>query len=243
MPDPVSGAERKSTGWRSLRHLLTRSRPLRKIRARLPYRLDNWRTRVADYWGWEEGRPDAVQRNSCGPSATPEWIENTSESLVWQLDPRPGEVCLNLGCGIGRVEKFLAPAVGAIHSVDFAESMLRTARERLAGVANVHFYRNDGESLAMFPEGMFDLAWAEMVFHHIPLEITARYLREVTRVLKPGGRFICQLPRKEFYELNSRDICGWLTDREAEQLMATHFVRVQITQNERHIVARGFKAS
>ena len=88
----------------------------------------------------------------------------------------------------------------------------------------------------------FDLAWAELVFHHVPVEITDKYLREIARVLKPGGRFVCQLPLKDFYKLHSRDVCGWLTLAEARQLMDRYFDDVQVNSDGRHIVGLVVKA-
>ncbi len=225
-----------------LRSLLARSEMLRMIRARLPYRAGNWKARAMSYWQWEDGREEAILRNTCGPSATLNSIETGTASIVWLTEPKAHDVCLDLGCGIGRTEKHLAPLVREIHAVDFSATMLETARKRLAGCSNVQFYQNDGESLGMFRSAMFDLAWAELVFHHVPVEITDKYLREIARVLKPGGRFVCQLPLKDFYKLHSRDVCGWLTLAEARQLMDRYFDEVQVNSDGRHIVGLVVKA-
>ena len=225
-----------------LRSLLARSELLRMIRARLPYRVGNWKARAMTYWQWEDGREETILTNTCGPSATLESIETGTSSIVWLSEPKADDVCLDLGCGIGRTEKHLAPLVKEIHAVDFSATMLEMARRRLAGYSNVQFYQNDGESLGMFRSSMFDLAWAELVFHHVPIEITDKYLREIARVLKPGGRFVCQLPLKDFYKLHSRDVCGWLTLEEGKQLMERYFGQVQISSDGRHLVALVVKA-
>lgn len=225
-----------------LRSVLARSELLRMVRARLPYRLGNWKARAMNYWQWENPIEEAILRNTCGPSATLNSIEKGTASIVWLAEPGADDVCLDLGCGIGRTEKHLAPLVKEIHAVDFSVTMLGMARTRLAGCSNVQFYQNDGESLSMFRSSMFDLAWAELVFHHIPIEITDKYLREIVRVLKPGGRFVCQLPLKDFYKLHSRDVCGWLTLDEAKQLMNRYFVNVQVNSDGRHVVSVAVKA-
>ena len=46
---------------------------------------------------------------------------------------RGGETVLNIGCGVGRVERYLAPRVGELWAVDVSGEMIRRARERLAG--------------------------------------------------------------------------------------------------------------
>jgi len=207
---------------------------LRKLRARLPYRLDHWQARVMQYWQWDE--PENIARNICGGATALADLEGRRDSIVWRLNPQFDDICLDLGCGIGRVEKFLAPHVREIHAVDFSTTMLETARIRLKDAPNVFFYQNDGASLSFFPDDMFDLAWAELVFHHVPVEITAKYLCELERVLKPKGRMIAQLPRKEFYEQNSRDICGWMTMAQADKLAHQFFSRVRVSQDNRHIL-------
>ena len=207
------------------------------MRARLPYRLTNWRTRAMNYWHWES--EETLARNVCGPNQTWETIDASRDSIVWSIQPQAKDVCLDIGCGVGRVEKHLAPLVKEIHGVDFSQPMLAAARNRLNGFTNVTFHHNDGESLAMFDDGTFDLAWAELVFHHVPIEVTEGYLNEIARVLKPDGRFICQLPLRSFYRQHSRGVCGWLTSDEAQQLMKQYFGSVEVSDNGRHILALG----
>lgn len=227
----------------SLKHYLyaklVRQPWARKLRARLPYRIDHWKERAMQYWQWE--KPDNIARNICGSATSLSDLENRRDSIVWQLNPNPGDICLDLGCGVGRIEKFLAPMVQEIHAVDFSPIMLETAQARLHDVPNVFFYQNDGSSLPFFQDNIFDLAWVELVFHHVPIEITIQYLSELARVLKPGGRMIAQLPRKEFYEQNSRDICGWMTMEQARKLVCKFFEHVQISQDQRHILVIAHK--
>jgi ubiquinone/menaquinone biosynthesis C-methylase UbiE len=222
-----------------LREKLIQISWLRKLRARLPYRLAHWQSRAMRYWQWNNS--ENIARNICGPSATLESLEERRDSIVWLLEPQRTDVCLDLGCGIGRVEKFIAPQVKEVHAVDFSATMLEIARKRLQSVPNVFFYQNDGATLPFFSQARFDLAWVELVFHHVPIEITTQYLKEISRVLKPSGRFICQLPRKEFYEQQSRDICGWMTLEEARRLVQPLFSNVDLWQDSRHIFARVVK--
>jgi ubiquinone/menaquinone biosynthesis C-methylase UbiE len=191
------------------------------------------------YWEWESEAEATLVRNVCGPNQTLATIDDRSDSIVWLLKPTSEDVCLDLGCAVGRVEKHLAPLVKEIHGVDFSGSMLAVARRRLRDMSNVSFHQNDGETLSMFDAEMFDLAWAELIFHHVPIEVTEGYLKEVARVLKPGGRFICQLPLSSFYRTYSRGVCGWLTTDDAERLMKSYFGEVTVSDDGRHILARG----
>ena len=53
-------------------------------------------------------------------------------------------VLVNIGCGIGRIDKHLAPKVGRLIGVDISGKMIALAQERLAGLANVELIENDG---------------------------------------------------------------------------------------------------
>ena len=223
----------------SIRSSLAHSLVLRRIRARLPYRVKNWRTKALKYWQWESDTEEVLANHVCGPNQTLSSIDDRRDSIVWALEPTTDDVCLDIGCAVGRVEKHLAPLVKEVHAVDFSKAMLSLAQARLNEFPNVRLYQNDGESLPMFADEMFDLAWAELIFHHVPIEITEGYLKEIARVLKPEGRFICQLPLSSFYRLYSRGVCGWLTTQEAERLMKRHFGEVAVSDDGRHILARG----
>ena len=64
----------------------------------------------------------------------------------WQ----PGWRALEIGCGIGRVMRALAPYVAEIHGVDVSADMIRQSHEWLAGVAHARTHENSGVDLALF---------------------------------------------------------------------------------------------
>jgi ubiquinone/menaquinone biosynthesis C-methylase UbiE len=101
---------------------------------------------------------------------------------------------LDFGCGVGRLETYLAPHCREMHGVDVSAEMVTRARARLAGVGNVRFHQLDGPSLPMFADGFFDFALAFLVFHHVAKQDTYLVLREFRRVLRPGGRFFVNFP-------------------------------------------------
>jgi ubiquinone/menaquinone biosynthesis C-methylase UbiE len=135
------------------------------------------------------------------PSACPYsqrfWVEAphpliTRARLREILEPRPGERLLEIGPGTGYYTLELAAWVGdqgAIEILDIQQQMLdhtiRAARER--GLWNVNPTRGDAQELG-WDEDSFDAAILITVLGEIPDQDAA--LREIARVLKPGGRLI-----------------------------------------------------
>ena len=100
----------------------------------------------------------------------------------------PGNaVAVEIGCGIGRLARALAPRVGKLWAGDVSAEMLARAREFCADLANVEFVRIDG-TLAGVPSGAADFVYSHLVFQHVPRRKFIRgYVREAFRVLKSGG--------------------------------------------------------
>jgi ubiquinone/menaquinone biosynthesis C-methylase UbiE len=78
---------------------------------------------------------------------------------------------------------------GAVTGIDLVPEMLARGREnaRLANVANITFIESSAEKLP-FPDASFDVVISNGVFNLVVDKCTA--LKEVLRVLKPGGRFM-----------------------------------------------------
>lgn len=94
---------------------------------------------------------------------------------------------LEIGCGLARVGRELAPHVGEWHGADISSGMLARARERLKGLTNVHLHELSDVSLARFADGTFDFVYATTVLMHLDKEDLYQYVLEAWRILKPGG--------------------------------------------------------
>lgn len=105
----------------------------------------------------------------------------------------PNSIVLDIGCGIGRVEKFLAPHCKEIHGVDVSGKMIKLARDRI-NHKNAYFHKNNGRDLSIFPDENFDFVFSEAVFQHLEKEDTCFYLMELHRVLKGIGKAYLQFP-------------------------------------------------
>lgn len=108
------------------------------------------------------------------------------------VDARPGDVCLDLGCGRGRDLVRLAAKVGPTgHAwgVDASGAMVDAAR-RLASESNapnVTVVQSSLEALAV-PDASVDWVVSNCALNHA--RDKAQVWREIARVLKPGGRFV-----------------------------------------------------
>jgi SAM-dependent methyltransferase len=105
------------------------------------------------------------------------------------LDLSPATVAVEIGCGIGRLARALAPRVAKVYAGDVSPEMLARAREYCAGHDNIEILRIDA-SLEGVPSGAADLVYSHLVFQHVPrVKFIRAYVREARRVLKPGGVF------------------------------------------------------
>lgn len=94
---------------------------------------------------------------------------------------------LDIGCGVGRVEKFLSPFCLSIDAVDVSDRMLAIAKTRLEGHQNVHLTRIDAKKLRAFQDETFDLCFSFHCLQHMEKENAWLVLGEIFRVLKRGG--------------------------------------------------------
>lgn len=105
---------------------------------------------------------------------------------------RKGQRVLDVCSGTGELTFLLARKVGPEGSVtgaDFCENMLAIARQKAAGkTGNLSFILSDAKSLP-FPDASFDAVTVSFGMRNIPDTLHA--LREIRRVLKPCGTFIC----------------------------------------------------
>ncbi|HWQ53632.1 MAG TPA: methyltransferase domain-containing protein [Bryobacteraceae bacterium] len=128
-----------------------------------------------------------------GERTVAEEILTDMTNICQGKDPKQMRV-LEIGCGAGRVTRALAGVFGEVWGVDISGEMVERARGALAGFPHARVFQNSGKDLSVLGEVEFDFAFSSIVFQHIPSrEIIVSYVREVHRLLRPGGLFKFQV--------------------------------------------------
>ncbi len=96
------------------------------------------------------------------------------------------QVCpfLDFGCGCGRVLRHLASFGAAVHGTDLNPKLVSWCRDHL-GFGR--FKTNRLAPALSFEDGRFGLVYALSVFTHLPGALQESWIRELRRVLRPGG--------------------------------------------------------
>jgi SAM-dependent methyltransferase len=131
-------------------------------------------------------------------------LEPAQTRLLEMADLQPGEAVLDIACGTGLVTFPAAAAVGAkgkVVGTDISEEMVNIIREDAAKreIRHASFERMDGEELSL-ADGSFDAALCALGLMYFPDPIQS--LKEMRRVLKPGGRVVVNV-------WGARNRCGW----------------------------------
>ncbi len=110
-----------------------------------------------------------------------------ASKLVRFAEVAPGQVVLDVACGTGVVAVTAARAGATVRGLDLSPVLLERAREnaRMADV-KIDFVAGDAEALP-YDSASFDVVLSQ--FGHIFAPRPAVAVREILRVLKPGGRF------------------------------------------------------
>jgi ubiquinone/menaquinone biosynthesis C-methylase UbiE len=113
---------------------------------------------------------------------------HTVEVLQQLVGVKPEDRVLEIGCGIGRVGKVLAPQCAEWVGCDVSPNMLEAASFRLRDLDNVRFVELAEVGLGEFEDAAFDVVYCTVVFMHLFEWDRFTYVREAHRVLRPGGR-------------------------------------------------------
>jgi ubiquinone/menaquinone biosynthesis C-methylase UbiE len=117
-----------------------------------------------------------------------------ADDLIRIAALRPGERVLDVACGTGVAARLAAQQVGAAGSVaglDINPGMLAVARSATPPGVPIEWHEASAEAMPL-PDASFDVVLCQMGLQFIPDKHAA--LREMLRVLAPGGRLILNVP-------------------------------------------------
>src|SRR5881409_3370257 len=160
------------------------------------------------------------------PEAFAEYLEHIgTDERVRRLNRKRAEAAgiaaghrvLDVGCGVGFDASLLAELVapaGKVIGIDHSAAMVERAAARLAGSGlPVEFRTADAHALP-FDGGAFDAAWTERVLVHVT--DPAQVVREMIRVVRPGGTVVIAEADYHAYVIDSLDPAV------AQQVVARH---------------------
>jgi len=115
-------------------------------------------------------------------------VETCLNNLVSLLSISRQDEVLEIGCGVGRVGRELAPLCKSWTGSDISANMLAHARDRMQGIGNANFVQLVAGGLGEFADASFDVVFATNMLGHLDEFDRFQYVREAFRVLRSGGR-------------------------------------------------------
>lgn len=124
--------------------------------------------------------------------------------------PAEGECMLEIGCGAGRMTASFASRYRRVLALDLSDEMLRRAADIYSSLKNISWVRGAGDNLAGIESNSVDFVFSYLVLQHMPTEaIAVKYIREMIRVLRPGGAFLFQFNGSGAPNMNLRGRIAW----------------------------------
>ena len=136
---------------------------------------DLWDAEATDY-------DDPADHGLRDPAVRAAW----RELLLGVLPPAPARVA-DLGCGTATLSLLLAEEGYAVDGVDFSPEMVRRARAKVAGRADVTITEGDAGSPPLSP-AVYDVVLCRHVLWALPDQVAV--LRRWTELLRPDGRLV-----------------------------------------------------
>lgn len=104
-----------------------------------------------------------------------------------------GERVLDVGCGTGSLAlaaKARVGAGGAVHGIDASAQMIERAQAKARRRSMPIAFQVASVEALPFADGSLDVVFSTLMLHHLPRPLRRRCVKEMARVLRPGGRVL-----------------------------------------------------
>jgi ubiquinone/menaquinone biosynthesis C-methylase UbiE len=155
--------------------------------------------------------------------------------IVARMDAANKPAALDIGCGVGEFHPFVRGIFSKLSGTDVSSASIEQARQNNPGI---DYEAYDGKVLP-YKDGTFDLATAICVMHHVPPDQWPGFLREMRRILRPGG-LACIIEHNPFNPLTRLAVNRCEFDQDAVLLRASQTQRLMMDAGLRDIESRYF---
>lgn len=148
---------------------------------------------------------------------------------------------LDAGCGPGLYAAELVARGAEVVGFDVGPEMVRLARQRTSGWPNAEFRVHDlADPLTWLDDESFDGALMALVIHHLDDRVAA--LREIARVLRPGGFLVVSThhPTADWVRLGGSYFTSEMIDEVWNAGWNVHYWRQPLTRTCEEFAAAGF---
>lgn len=104
---------------------------------------------------------------------------------------KPESTYLEVGCGDASLPFAVAPYAGEVIGLDVTDSLI----DHEAAPSNFRFLLARADKIDL-PDNSVDLAHSDQLMEHLHVDDAAAQVREIHRVLKPGGCYLCITPSR-----------------------------------------------
>ena len=143
---------------------------------------------------------DSIEKANLGDSDDADIAKNVATILRGVPD---GSAALEIGSGPGRLMRKVAKHFGIVQGVDISQTMVDYANAGFHNLPQCRAFKGDGLTLP-FDDATYDFVYSYTVFQHMHTrEIVESYVREIYRVLRPGG--MCRIQTVKGEPFKSHD--------------------------------------
>lgn len=131
------------------------------------------------------------------------WMSDgvASDELMWQSGERDltllftglsaellsAATVLELGCGVGRLLRAASKQCRKVVGIDVSVEALNRAKVLIAELENVELKQGNGADISCLEDNSLDGAYSFAALGSMPVAVQAAYLKELSRVVRPGG--------------------------------------------------------